>query len=183
MPAFRTASATSAPPAHALAPPPTGPLRRLAAWCVAAPMLSPAGSVVALLARFSIAGVFWRSGQTKVEGLAVDLVDGRAQVGWPRLSSSAVDLFRDEYALPLLPPEAAALMATAAEHLLPAMVLLGVATRLGATGLLAMTAVIQFLVYPGAWTTHGVWAAVLLGLMLHGPGALSLDALWARRRA
>ncbi len=142
-------------------------------------------SAVALLARFSLAGVFWRSGQTKVEGFAIDLVDGRVDLGWPRLSANAVDLFREEYRLPLLPPEWGALLAATGEHMLPALLLVGLATRFSAAGLLAMTAVIQLLVYPGAWPTHGVWAAALLWLMLRGPGAVSLDHLLAgaqRRR-
>jgi len=138
-------------------------------------------SAIALLARFAIAGVFWRSGQTKVEGFALDLVEGRFEPGLPRLSATAVDLFRDEYRLPLLPPETAALLAATAEHLLPALLLLGLATRLSALGLLAMTAVIQVLVYPGAWPTHGVWAAVLLWLAVRGPGVVSLDHLLAAR--
>jgi putative oxidoreductase len=43
-----------------------------------------------------------------------------------------------------------------------------------------MTAVIQFLVYPSAYAIHGVWAAVLLWLMVRGPGVVSLDHLVAR---
>lgn len=139
-------------------------------------------SAIALLARFSLAGVFWKSGQTKVEGLAIDFVDGSFQFGWPRLSANAVDLFRDEYRLPLLPPEWGALLAATGEHLLPLLLLAGLATRLSAAGLLAMTAVIQLFVYPGAWPTHGVWAAALLWLMARGPGALSVDHWLARRR-
>jgi putative oxidoreductase len=138
-------------------------------------------SLVALLARFSIAAVFWNSGQTKVEGFAVNLVSGTFEFGMPRLSSSAVDLFRDEYKLPLLPPELAAVMATVGEHVLPLLLLLGLGTRLASFGLLVMTAVIQLLVYPGAYATHGVWAAVLLWLMLRGPGVVSLDHAIARR--
>jgi putative oxidoreductase len=138
-------------------------------------------SAVALLGRFSVAAVFWSSGQTKVEGLAIDLVAGQVELGWPRLAPSAVDLFRDEYRLPLLPPETAALLAATAEHLLPLLLLLGLGTRFAALGLLAMTAVIQFAVYPSAYATHGVWAAVLLWLMLRGPGVVSLDHLGARR--
>lgn len=140
-------------------------------------------SAVALLARFAVAGVFWRSGQTKVEGFALDLVEGRFALGWPQLSANAVDLFREEYRLPLLPPEWGALLAATGEHLLPALLLLGLATRLSAAGLLAMTAVIQLFVYPGAWPTHGVWAAALLWLMLRGPGAVALDHLFALRIA
>jgi len=131
--------------------------------------------LIALLARFSIAAVFWQSGQTKVHGLTIDLLEGRFDLGWPRLSRSAVALFREEYRLPLLPPELAATLAALAEHALPALLLLGLGTRFAALGLLVMTAVIQFLVYPGAYATHGVWAAVLLYLMAHGPGRLSVD--------
>lgn len=136
---------------------------------------------IALLARFSIAAVFWRSGQTKVEGFAVDLVAGTFEPGVPRLAASAVDLFRDEYRLPLLPPEAAAVLAALGEHALPLMLLVGLGTRLAALGLLVMTAVIQFFVYPGAYATHGVWAALLLWLMVRGPGAVSIDHALARR--
>ena len=138
-------------------------------------------SLIALVARFSIAAVFWKSGQTKVEGLAIDIVDGRFSLGWPRLADSAVDLFRDEYKVPLLSPELAAPLAATAEHFLPVLLLIGLATRLSALGLLAMTAVIQIFVYPGAYPTHGVWAAVLLYLVATGPGAVSIDRWLARR--
>ena len=138
-------------------------------------------SAIALLGRFSVAAVFWKSGQTKVEGLAIDLVSGEFTLGLPRLSASAVDLFRDEYRLPLLPPEWAAPLAAAGEHLLPLMLLLGLGTRVAAFGLLVMTAVIQWFVYPAAYPTHGVWAAVLLWLMVRGPGVVSLDHAWALR--
>lgn len=138
-------------------------------------------SLIALLARFSIAATFWNSGQTKVEGFVLNIVSGEFTLGWPRLSSSAVDLFRDEYKLPLLSPELAAVMATVGEHALPLLLLLGLGTRLASFGLLVMTAVIQILVYPGAYATHGVWAAVLLWLMVRGGGGFSLDHLIARR--
>ena len=140
-------------------------------------------SGIALLARLSIAGVFWRSGQTKVEGFALDPTAGSFTLGWPQLSESALLLFEYEYDLPLLPPGTAALLATIAEHVLPALLVLGLGTRWAALGLLAVTLVIQLFVYPGAWPTHGTWAAVLLWLTARGPGALSLDGLLARRRA
>ncbi len=139
-------------------------------------------SAIALLSRFSIAAVFWKSGQTKVEGFAVDLVDGQFMLGWPHLSGSAVDLFRDEYKLPLIAPELAAPLAATAEHVLPLLLLVGLGTRLSAAALLGMTAVIQLLVYPGAYPTHGTWAALLLWLMARGPGAFSIDHWLARRR-
>jgi len=135
---------------------------------------------IAALGRFSIAALFWLSGQTKVEGFALNLVQGRFEFGWPRLSDSARWLFREEYQLPLLDPVVAALLATSAEHALPILLLLGLGTRFAALGLLIMTAVIQLLVYPNAYATHGVWAAVLLWLMAQGPGRWSLDHLLAR---
>lgn len=137
--------------------------------------------LIALLARFSIAAVFWKSGQTKVEGLAIDLVTGTFQLGLPRLAASTVPLFAEEYQVPLLPPELAALMATVAEHVFPVLLLLGLATRFSALALLGMTLVIQIFVYPGAYPTHGVWATCLLLLIARGAGVLSLDRLIARR--
>lgn len=125
--------------------------------------------LLALGARLSMAGVFLMSGRTKVEG-------------WLSVSDSAVSLFADEYRLPLLPPALAAHLATYAEHLLPLLLVLGLATRLSAAGLLAMTLVIQVFVYPAAWATHLSWATLLLYLIGRGPGAWSLDAWWLGRR-
>lgn len=140
-------------------------------------------SLLAFVARFSIAAVFWKSGQTKIEGLAIDIVSGTFTLGVPRLSDNAVFLFREEYKLPLLPPELGATLAALGEHILPVLILLGLATRLSALGLLGMTIVIQVFVYPDAYATHGTWAAVLLYLMVHGPGKVSLDAWLAKRFA
>ena len=140
-------------------------------------------SLIALLARFSIAAVFWNSGQTKIEGLAINLVSGEFRLGWPQLSDSALVLFEHEYALPLLAPALAATMAATAEHVFPLLLLFGLATRLSATALLGMTAVIQLFVYPGAYATHGTWAALLLYLMVCGPGVLSIDHVLKSRSA
>jgi len=147
-----------------------GLIWRLNRWAESFP-----NSLLAFVARFSIAAVFWKSGQTKIQGFTLDIVNGEHIWGWPRLSDSAVDLFRDEYRLPLLPPELAAMLAATAEHVFPALILLGLATRLSAVALLGMTLTIQLFVYPDAYPTHGTWAAVLLYLMVHGPGPLSLD--------
>ncbi|WP_179059596.1 DoxX family protein [Pseudomonas taiwanensis] len=138
-------------------------------------------SLVAFVARFSIAAIFWKSGQTKVEGLAIDLVDGTFQLGVPHLSASAIPLFADEYKLPFLSPELAAHMAAFAEHFFPLLILLGLATRFSALTLLGMTLVIQTFVYPDAYPTHGVWAACLMLLVSQGPGVISIDHLIARR--
>ncbi|MDG4549081.1 MAG: DoxX family protein [Candidatus Contendobacter sp.] len=138
-------------------------------------------SLIAFIGRFSIAAVFWKSGQTKIEGLAIDFIDGTFTLGLPRLSESAVALFRDEYRLPLVSPELAAPLAALAEHVFPILILLGLATRFSALALLVMTLVIQIFVYPDAYPTHGVWAAVLLYLIAKGPGVISLDHWIARR--
>lgn len=118
--------------------------------------------LLALAARFAIAGIFFLSGRTKVEG-------------WLSVTDSAVALFADEYKVPLLPPEIAAHMATYAEHLFPLLLALGLFTRFAALALLGMTAVIQVFVYPAAWATHLSWAGLLLYLLGRGAGPLSLD--------
>ena len=121
--------------------------------------------VLALASRVSIAAIFFLSGRTKVDGF-LHLTDG------------TYELFRSEYKLPLVAPEVAAHLATYAEHLFPVLLVLGLFTRLSALALLGMTAVIQVFVYPDAWPTHLSWAALLLYLIGHGAGTLSLDKLF-----
>jgi putative oxidoreductase len=119
-------------------------------------------AVLALAARFALAGIFFQSGRTKVEG-------------WLAVTDNAVALFQDEYALPLVPPAIAAHLAAYAEHLFPLLLVLGLATRGAAAALLGMTLVIQVFVYPDAWPTHLSWAALCLYLVGRGGGPLSLD--------
>jgi putative oxidoreductase len=121
------------------------------------------------MARVPVAGLFWQSGQTKVDG-------------W-RLSESAIELFQNEYQLPLVNPTLVAAAAATAEHVFPILLVLGLATRFSALALLIMTLVIEVFVYPLAWPTHGTWAACFLLLMARGPGCVSLDHLIARRYA
>lgn len=125
--------------------------------------------LIALVARLGIAGIFWLSGRTKVEGLFT-------------LTDTTFLLFREDYALPLIPPVPAAYLATTAEHVFPILLVLGLATRLSAGALLGMTAVIQLFVYPAAWPTHLSWAAPLLYLVARGAGRWSVDGVFARRR-
>ncbi|WP_374115100.1 DoxX family protein [Ancylobacter mangrovi] len=120
-----------------------------------------------LLARFSIAGVFWRSGQTKVDG-------------WHQ-KDTRVDLYENEYRLPLIDPTLAAHLAAIAEHLFPVLPVIGLASRLSALALLGITLVIEISVYPDAWPTHGTWAACAMIIIARGPGVVSLDHLVARR--
>jgi putative oxidoreductase len=119
--------------------------------------------LVALAARVFPAAVFWQSARTKVEGFSI--------------KDSTWFLFEHVYALPVIPPAWAAVLATLAEHVLPVLLVLGLASRLSALGLLVMTAVIQVFVFPEAWVTHGLWAAALLVVLARGPGRLSLDHL------
>lgn len=139
-------------------------------------------ALIALLARVGIGATFWLSGQSKVEGLVLDPIGLHADFGVPRVSEGALELFRSEYALPLIPPELAAPLAAFAEHLLPLMLVLGIGSRFAALGLLVMTAVIQCFVYPDAWPTHALWSACLVYVVARGPGAISIDHLLGRRR-
>jgi putative oxidoreductase len=119
---------------------------------------------ILLALRVFIALVFLMSGRTKVDGLFT-------------IKDATWFLFENEYALPLIPSDWAAVLATIGEHVLPAMMILGIGSRFSAIGLLLMTAVIQVFVYPSAWPTHGLWAAGLLAVAAFGPGRLSLDHL------
>ncbi|MVW62464.1 DoxX family membrane protein [Massilia sp. NEAU-DD11] len=123
-----------------------------------------------LLDRVAVAAIFFLSGRTKVQGLFT-------------IKASTYELFRSEYALPLIPPELAAQMAAAAEHVFPLLLVLGLCTRGAALALLGMTAVIEIFVYPDAWPTHLSWAALLLPLVAKGGGNWSLDRVTGNWRA
>lgn len=125
-------------------------------------------SLLLLVARLGIASVFFLSGRTKVEGLLT-------------ITDSTYYLFETDYALPLIPPYIAAHAATYAEHLFPILLVLGLGSRFAALGLLGMTMVIEVFVYPDAWSTHLSWAGLLLPILAKGAGAVSVDALIARR--
>ena len=72
-------------------------------------------SLVALLARVAVASVFWRSGQTKVDGFL-------------HIKDNTFFLFREEYRVPLLPPDVAAYLSTTAEHVFPILLIVGLAS-------------------------------------------------------
>lgn len=120
-------------------------------------------SAILLLSRFAVANVFWRSGQTKVDGFSI--------------REETFFLFQEEYKVPLLPPDLAAYLATIAEHVFPILLAIGLASRLSALGLFGMTLVIQLFVIPGGWPEHLLWFALLLLIVARGPGAISLDHL------
>jgi len=138
-------------------------------------------SLTLFIARFAIAAVFWRSGQTKIQGFSLDFIAMKAEFGVPQLADSTLYLFQHEYSLPLIPPMIAAILATIAEHVLPILILTGTFTRLAGFGIAMMTLVIQIFVYPDAYPTHATWIAISLVLMSRGAGSFSVDH-WLTKR-
>ena len=131
-------------------------------------------SLMLLFMRIVFAGIFWRSGRTKVEEGSLFSI-----------SDNTFFLFREEYTGVPLPSDFAAVMAAVSEHLFPILLVIGLFTRLSALALLGMTMVIQIFVYPEEWwQVHALWAAMALVLIVRGGGLFSLDAvLVGRRRA
>lgn len=141
------------------------PLGRLrAGWNAAADLADRmiGHSLLALICRFSIAAIFFMSGRTKVTGLLM-------------ITQGTYALFRDEYRIPVIPPEIAAHIAAYSEHFFPLLLVLGLFTRGAALALLGMTTVIEVFVYPDAWPTHLSWAGLLLYMIARGGGWFSLD--------
>ena len=120
--------------------------------------------LIALVMRLGVAGIFFLSGRTKVDGVL-------------HIKDSTYALFASDYKLPLVSPFIAAHLATYAEHLFSILLVLGLFTRLSAGAFFMMTLVIEIFVYPDAWPTHLSWAALLLYLIARGGGSLSLDRL------
>lgn len=134
-----------------------------------------AEALMLLFVRFVLAGIFWRSGRTKVD-----------EGSWLSISEDTFFQFGEPpfNKVPLLSSELAAYFATYAEHGLPILVALGLFIRLSALALLGMTLIIQLFVFPEAWwPVHSLWAALALVLVIRGAGSLSFDAYLASRRA
>ena len=127
---------------------------------------------VALLAlRLYVSSIFFRSGIVKISD-------------W----SATLALFHDEYKVPVLPPDLAAVVGTFGELCFPVLIVLGLAGRFGAAGLFVVNAM-AVLSYPQLWGfdcpagihSHFYWGSLLLALTVFGPGKLSLDELILRR--
>lgn len=118
---------------------------------------------VLLWMRTWVAKIFYDSGRTKAGDNYWEINDFQGT------------LFEEEYGISFVDPELAAQLALYAETILPIMVLLGVASRLGALGLVGMTIFIQFFVYPHHFTDHATWIAALGMILCMGPGKFSLD--------
>lgn len=120
-------------------------------------------SILQLATRIGVGAVFFRSGLLKIGS-------------W----EFTVQLFRDEYRVPLLDPVLAARLATTVELGAPLFLFVGLGARLATLPLLGMIAVIQLFVYPNAWSDHLMWASALLLVLSRGPGVFSVDQLLAR---
>ena len=121
-------------------------------------------SIIQFAMRIAVGAAFFRSGLLKVNS-------------W----EFAVQLFRDEYQVPLLDPLLAAQLATVVELCVPVFLFAGLTTRLATLPQLGMIAVIQIFVYPNAWSDHLLWSSILVFLATRGPGAISLDHLIVRK--
>ena len=106
-----------------------------------------------LMFRIAVAALFWNSGLTKI-------------ASW----DTTVALFRDEYMVPPLPPEIAAVISATFELSCSPLIVVGLATRLATLPLLDMTFIIEAFVYPEYWAMHLMWASVLLFLLTKGSG-------------
>lgn len=120
--------------------------------------------IILLWLRAWVAGIFYKSGRTK------------AGDGFLELNSFTPDLFEYEHPVPGIPAETAAQLALYGETFLPLLLIFGLGSRFAAAGLLVMTAVIQ-LVMPQLWPDHLVWAITLIGIVMVGPGKVSLDTI------
>jgi putative oxidoreductase len=117
-------------------------------------------SLLQLLFRIGVASVFLKAGLTKI-------------ASW----EFTVQLFLDEYKVPVLSPEVAAALATTFELSCSILLIVGLLTRLATLPLLGMILVIQIFVYPNAYSEHLTWGPILLFLLTRGAGAFSLDRL------
>ena len=127
-------------------------------------------SLVQLIMRFALAVPFWRSGILKWDGFL-------------QLNDTAVTLFTDEFMLhlpggpyPFPAPTLMAFLSGSGEIIFPILLVLGLATRFAALGLLCMTVIVELTV-PDGWPVHITWAAMALGIMAWGPGRFSIDHL------
>src|SRR5438445_7943985 len=111
-----------------------------------------------LMFRLAVASVFLKAGLNKI-------------ASW----ELTVQLFADEYKVPVLAPEIAARMATTFEIGCSLLLVAGLATRLATLPLLGMIMTIQLFVYPSAYAEHLPWASIFIFLLTRGAGPWSLD--------
>lgn len=125
--------------------------------------------VADLIARLYIARVFFLSGLSKIQD-------------W----ETTIYLFREEYHVPLLPPEFAAVSGTVGELIFSVLLALGLFTPISAFVLFILN-IVAFASYyhalieaPAAWHDHLEWGIVLALLMTVKSGCLSIDGFIRR---
>jgi putative oxidoreductase len=120
-----------------------------------------------LVIRVWVARVFWNSGTQKIQS-------------W----GSTLELFQWEYSVPLLRYDVAAYLATGAELVAPILLVLGLATRVGALSLFILNFVAA-ISYPdiniAGIKDHMLWGTMLAVTFFHGPGRLSADYFLQRK--
>ena len=155
-------------PARALSPRTDSVLARLAHLSgTIARRLESLAPVADLAVRVLVASVFFKSGLTKI-------------ASW----GTTVSLFENEYAVPLLDPQTAALLGTGIELAFPVLLALGLGSRFAAFVLFLFN-IVAVVSYPDLGDVglkdHQLWGVLLLIALLHGPGRLSLDHLLRAR--
>ena len=139
-----------------------------ALWSVVTQTLNATQPLAALAARVYLAQVFFLSGLTKIRDWETTLL-----------------LFTEEYKVPLLSPQLAAISGTAGELVLPVLLLLGLAGRFSALGLsvVNVVAVVSLAeIAPAALQQHITWGVLLAALAVYGVGKWSVDCLWIQPR-
>lgn len=124
--------------------------------------------VVQFVLRFALSVPFLKSGMLKWDGFL-------------QLNDTAITLFTDEFMIhlpggpyPFPAPAVFAFLSGTGEIVFPILLVIGLATRFAATGLLFMTLIVELTV-PDGWPIHITWAAMALGIMAWGPGRVSVD--------
>jgi putative oxidoreductase len=149
----------------ALLPPPSAALRLNAGLARLAEKVQP---LFGLVLRLYVARVFFASGLVKLQS-------------W----DSTLALFENEFHVPVLPPQAAALLGTGAEIFLPVLLALGIGTRFSAFALFVFN-IVAVISYPdlsdAGLKEHVLWGALLLVTLVYGPGKLALDRWFERRQ-
>jgi putative oxidoreductase len=129
--------------------------------------LDSLSSVVSLIIRLYVANVFWKSGMTKI-------------ASW----DTTLALFENEYAVPLLPSDVAAVLGTGAELFFPVLLFLGLGTRFAAFSLFVLN-IIAVISYPdlseAGRAEHLYWGMLLLVPIFYGPGKISIDQYLRRK--
>lgn len=129
-------------------------------------LLDPLQPLFALATRWYVSWQFLKSGWLKI-------------TAW----GSTLDLFRDEYHVPLLPPEVAAVAGTFGELCFPLLLIVGIGGRIAPLGLfvvnlMAVVSYANVLLQPGfeaALGQHVLWGFMLAMLAIYGQGSLALD--------